>query len=129
MGEIRRELRVLVVDDDESVRLLIAEEFREAHYRVFTAANGPEAIEVLGREPVDALITDYGMPRMNGLELIRWSRARLPHLITVLVTGHDPEAVAPEGWNDRDLPILQKPFSVDHLLLLVGELHQATPTA
>lgn len=128
MAQARRELRVLVVDDDANIRLLIAEQLREACCRVFTASDGEEAVEILEREPVDLLVTDYEMPRMNGLELIRWSQARLPHLPTVLITGHEPETVAAEGWRCGTLRMLRKPFSVEHLLLLVGELCGAALT-
>jgi two-component system capsular synthesis sensor histidine kinase RcsC len=125
MGEERRDLRVLVVEDDETIRLLIAHVLTGASCRVFTATDGVEAVECLETEPVDLLITDYDMPRMNGLELVRWSRARWPHVTTVLITGHDPSAVAPEGWPSGVQHIFRKPFSVEHLLSLVGELRSA----
>jgi two-component system chemotaxis response regulator CheY len=128
MGEGRPELRVLVVDDDAGIRLLLADVLTEASCRVFTASDGAEAVEILEAEPVDLLITDYDMPRMNGLELIRWSQARLPHMTTVMITGHDAQTVRAEGWTCGALRILQKPFSEEHLLLLVGELRGAAVT-
>ena len=84
MGESWREPWVLVVDDAEQTRRLIADELREAGCRVWTASNGVEAVEILEAQRVDVLFTDCDMPRMNGLELIRWSRAHLPHVPTVL---------------------------------------------
>jgi CheY-like chemotaxis protein len=122
MGEEVRGIRVLVVDDDAGVRLFLAEVLREASCQVLTASDGAEAAGVLAGERVDLLITDYDMPRMNGLDLIRWSQARLPHVPTVLITGHDPETVMGEGWKGGALRILVKPFTEEHLLLLVGEL-------
>lgn len=122
MGEKQRELRVLAVDDDEGIRLLIADVLREASCRVLTASNGAEAMNILKAEPVDLLITDYHMPRMNGVELIRWSRERLPHVATVMMTGDPAEAVAAEAWKSGAHRILLKPFPFEHLLHLVGEL-------
>lgn len=122
MGGKQGELRVLAVDDNEGIRLLIADVLMEAGCRVFTAANGTEAMNILKDEFVDLLITDYHMPQMNGLELIRWSRTRLPQMAVVMMTGDASEAVADEGWKSGAHRILLKPFSFEHLLLLVGEL-------
>jgi CheY-like chemotaxis protein len=122
MGEERRELRVLVVDDDAVIRLFLGDVLREARCRVLTASDGAQAVKILEEEPVDLVITDYEMPRMNGLELIRWSQARLPQVPTVLISGYDPETVRAEGWACGALRVLLKPFSEEHLLLVVGEL-------
>ncbi len=125
MGEERHELRVLVVDDDEAIRLYVGDVLRGAGYRVLTASDGIQAVEILGESPVDLLITDYNMPRMSGLELIRWCQAILPRLPTVLISGHDPKTVPVKGGKLGGLRVLQKPFSEEHLLLAVGELSGA----
>lgn len=122
MGESWREPWVLVVEDAELTRCLIADELREAGCQVWTAADGVEAVEILETQRVDLLFTDCDMPRMNGLELIRWSRAHLPHVPTVLMTGHDRDAIGAEAWDCGTLRILLKPFSIQHILLLVKEL-------
>ena len=122
MGENWRGPWVLVVDDAEQTRCLIADELREAGCRVSTASDGVEAVEILETERVDLLFTDCDMPRMNGLELIRWSRAHLPHVPAVLMTGHERDAVGAEAWHCGALRILLKPFSIEHLLMLVREL-------
>jgi len=125
----QRELRVLAVDDDSGVRLLIADVLREASYRVLTASDGAEAMDILEAEPVDVLITDYHMPRMNGLELIRWSQERLPRLGTIMMTGDPREALATEAYKFGTHRILLKPFPFEHLLLLVEELGRAALAA
>jgi len=125
MGEERHGLRVLVVDDDEAIRLCIGEVLGGAGCRVVTASDGIEAVEILGASPVDLLITDYNMPRMSGLELIRWCQAILPALPTVLISGHDLETVPVKGGRRATLRLLQKPFSEEHLLRVVGELSGA----
>ncbi len=129
MEEGRPALRVLAVDDNDAIRGLMADVLSEASCRVFTASDGAEAVEILQAEPMDLLLTDYDMPRMNGLELIRWSRAHLPHVATVMITGAEREAVAPEAWKSGAHRILLKPFSVEHLLLVVGDVLGATASA
>ncbi len=122
MDRGQRELRVLAVDDDHGIRLLIADELTEAGCQVFTASDGQEAVSILEAEPVDLLITDNNMPRMNGLELIRWIRAHLPHVATIMMTGDPSQMTTTEAWASGVHRILLKPFSLEHLLLLVGEL-------
>lgn len=125
MEERQRQLRVLAVDDDEAIRLLVADVLREAGCLVFTACDGEEAVEILETEPIDLLITDYRMPRMNGLELIRWSRERFPYMARTMMTGDPRETVTTDAWTSGADRILLKPFSFDHLLLLVGDLRGA----
>lgn len=122
MEESWREPWVLLVDDAKQTLCLVAEELREAGCRVWTASDGVEAVEILETERVDIFFTDCDMPRMNGLELIRWSQAHLPHIPAVLMTGHERDAIGDEVWHCGALRILLKPFSIEHLLLLVKEL-------
>ena len=125
MGEEGPGLRVLVADDDAAIRSYLDEVLSEAGCRVLTASDGIEAVEILETVPVDLLITDNNMPRMSGLELIRWCQAILPRLPTVLISGHDPETLTGESRSRGALRFLQKPFSEEHLLLVVGELSGA----
>jgi CheY-like chemotaxis protein len=122
MGEERHGVRVLVVDDDEAIRFYLGEVLRGAGCRVLTASDGLEAVEILGASPVDLLITDYNMPRMSGLELMRWCQAVLPRVPIVLISGQDPESLPVKGEKRGALRVLQKPLSDEHLLLVVGEL-------
>jgi len=122
MGEARRELRVLVADDDEAIRLTLGDVLKRAGCRVHTASDGIEAVRILEAVPVDLLITDYDMPRMSGLELIRWCQAILPDLPTLLISGHDLQAVKGGRAKHGVHRVLQKPFTGEQLLCLVGEL-------
>src|SRR6476646_537479 len=63
--------RILVVDDEQSMRELLAIVLRREGYDVLLAENGRTAIEILGREPVDILISDIKMPDMSGVEVLR----------------------------------------------------------
>ena len=129
MGLGRPEFHVLVVDDDDNIRLLIADVLTEAGCRVFRASSGVEAVHVLEAERVDLLITDYDMPGMNGLEVVWWCRMHLPQVATVLMTGHGPETVAQDGRDFDGLRIILKPFSVERLLIVAKELRGAALTS
>ena len=79
---------VLVVDDDDFVRLSL-QHLLEAHgYRVFSAVGGKEALELLEREAIDLVLTDLRMPGMDGLELLARVKGRWPHIAVILLTGY-----------------------------------------
>jgi CheY-like chemotaxis protein len=126
-GQEHRVIRVLAVDDDPRIRLLIADVLDGPRCQVLTAANGAEAVQILLREPVDLLITDYDMPLMDGLELIRWSKARLPHVTAVIITGRNPEGLAAAGRGCGAARILSKPFGIEQLLALVNHVRAGNP--
>jgi DNA-binding response OmpR family regulator len=119
------EICVLVVDDDEGVRYCLSVVLTETRYRVLTAADGVEAASILKSEPVDLLITDYVMPRMNGLDLIRWTRACLPHVGVIMITANDDPAVAAAARSCGALRVLLKPFPMEEILPLAEEIRQA----
>jgi DNA-binding response OmpR family regulator len=61
---------ILVVDDDESIRILLTEELKEEGYRVITAGNARDALKLVEQEPLDLVILDISMPGMDGLEAL-----------------------------------------------------------
>jgi DNA-binding response OmpR family regulator len=115
----------LVVDDDEGVRSWLSVVLTEVRCRVLTAADGVEAMSILKTEAVDLLITDYVMPRMNGLDLIRWTRARLPHVGSILITGNTDPAIVAAARGCGALRVLLKPFPMEELLRLPEEIRDA----
>lgn len=105
--------RVLVVDDDEHVRLLVTQALTKMGYGVLQAADGAEALEIIERdERFDLLITDVVMPSMGGLELVRRVRGRHP-VPAVYMTGY-VDLVLDESPALRPL-VLTKPFTLVEL--------------
>ena len=102
-----RPLRILAVDDDPIVLLNTAATLSDMGHQVLQADSGPAALDVLAREPIDLLLTDYTMPRMTGAELIDKAREVRPDLKAILASGF---ASIPEG-KVLDVPRLAKPFS------------------
>jgi len=64
-------IRILIIEDDASVRTLLVHVLEEAGYHVYEAANGREGLHRFDREPVDLVLTDLEMPEINGLDVIR----------------------------------------------------------
>ena len=117
-----REAAILLVEDDVSVRRLLAILLESAGYRVTAAANGGEALRLVeaSQRRFDLLLTDYVMPGQSGLELCNRLRVRWPDLRVVLMTGH---AEIP-GKGDTELPLgaelIGKPFTREQLQRVVA---------
>jgi signal transduction histidine kinase len=104
-------LRILLVDDEDLVRLGTAEMLRDMGHEVRCAAGGAEALALLASAvPADAVVTDFKMPQMDGAELASRIRQTRPDLPVLLITGYP-------GVNQQacDLPRLAKPFGMQEL--------------
>jgi len=109
---------VLLVDDEELVRLATADMLGELGFQVVEAASGPDALAILGRAPgIDFLVTDHLMPGMTGIELIAAARATRPGLPVLIVSGYSDSGGIASG-----LPRLQKPFRQHDLAVMVGQI-------
>jgi len=109
---------VLVVDDEEAITYIFRRYLESAGYRVSTAQDGVEALAVFDREPVDALVTDARMPRMNGQELISRVRPLHPDLPIAVVSAYPMEI----GTSGQHLRVLSKPIEGTTLVTAVGEM-------
>jgi CheY-like chemotaxis protein len=118
-------LRVLLVEDDDDNRELMAEVLVAAGCQVFSAASGQEGLDTLAGNPVDVVVTDVGMPGMGGLELARAAKAIAPSVPVVIVTGWaEREDIARARGKDVDA-VLIKPVDPDALTAAVVEVVQA----
>ena len=109
---------VLVVDDDDLARESLAAILGESH-RVSTASCGKQAIAILEKSAINVICTDFQMPEMNGIELLRMAAKLAPRTIGVLVTGF-PEIVSERDARDQYLLVV-KPFAPERLLSVVTQ--------
>lgn len=79
--------RLLVVDDEADIREMLQEHFEGLGYEVFTAGDGVLALECLGQERIDIVISDIMMPRMDGAELLEHIRQEYPMIHVIMITG------------------------------------------
>jgi two-component system cell cycle sensor histidine kinase/response regulator CckA len=116
-------LRVLVVDDDEPMRLFVGRVLQDAGHDVAMAASGDDAIAVLtSLTNLDLLITDEVMPRMPGHELARLVRAREPNIRVLYLTGFSDQLFKEKRALWADEAFLDKPCSPKALLEAVSLL-------
>jgi excisionase family DNA binding protein len=107
--------RILVVDDEASIRDLLSTALELADYDVDTAPDGHAALGRLRSGRYDLLITDLKMPGMDGLTLIREARQLTPALPVVIITAYSTEASAIEAINLGVIGYLTKPFRITSL--------------
>lgn len=113
---------VLIVDDEEMLRELMAELLRGLGYRVLEARDGADALERVGRHEgrIDLLVTDLDMPRVNGDALARRLRAARPSLKVLFLSGNPEEGT--HGGAGNGVAFLGKPFPMSELAAQVRAL-------
>ncbi|MEA2839577.1 MAG: hypothetical protein QOF41_907 [Methylobacteriaceae bacterium] len=117
---------VLVVEDEEIVRALIVEVLQDLGYNVLEAADGPSGLNILqSPEPIALLITDVGLPGMNGRQLADAGRERRPGLKIMFITGYAESAMLVSGKLEPGMAVVTKPFAVNALEDHVRKMMQA----
>ena len=107
--------RILIVDDDPLVHGSLAESFQAQSYSVATASDGLQALQVLERGPVDVVVTDLKMPKLDGLELLARIRDRYPQLPVIILTGFGDVPAAVEAMRRGASDFLTKPIQPEEL--------------
>ena len=112
--------RVLVVDDEETIRELLSRTLSIAEYEVDMVPDGQTAVDRLRIYPYDLLITDLRMPGVDGLTVIREARRFKSDISVIIVTGYSTEASAIEAINLGVQGYLTKPFRVPRILAVAA---------
>ena len=112
--------RILVVDDERSIRESLCKVLQAESYELVCAENGQEAIEKFGQEKIDLLLLDLGLPVKDGWDTLKWLVEVNPLLPVVIITGR---------WQQRELAekagadaLMDKPLNVPCLLQTIREL-------
>lgn len=115
---------VLVIDDEELVRMLVVDVLEDAGYRTLEAGDGPEGLKILRSDVrIDLLITDVGLPNgMNGRQVADAARELRPELKVMFVTGYAETAVLGNGHLEPGMQVITKPFDIGTLTKRVQEL-------
>ena len=108
--------RILVVDDEASIRDLLSKTLALADYDVDTSPDGRSALERLRLYPYDLLIVDLKMPGMDGLAVVREAKRLKADLPVIIITGYSTESAAIEALNLGVTSYLTKPFKVSQVL-------------
>ncbi|MCM3881193.1 MAG: response regulator [Vicinamibacterales bacterium] len=112
--------RILVVDDESSIRDLLTKTLALEDYDVDTAPDGRSALERLHLYPYDLLIADLNMPGIDGLSVIREAKRLKTALPVIIITGHSTETAAIEAVNLGVAGYLTKPFRIQQVLTVAS---------
>jgi len=115
--------RVLIVDDEDSMRMLVARAIAIDGHETVTAEDGAEALEILGSEQgaFDLLLTDIQMPVMDGIALALAAARDFPELTILLMTGFAEQRERASGLNAIAHDVITKPFSVADIRTAVAD--------
>ena len=116
---------ILITEDDDEVRGLLEREL-SLHFKIWTAANGKEALRVLEEEEISLVVSDVMMPEMNGFELCRTIKSQLPfsHIPVILLTALTDERQRIFGITGGADDYIQKPFHTDYVKIKIIHLLQ-----
>ncbi|WP_184719149.1 PAS domain-containing protein [Caulobacter sp.] len=114
---------VLVVEDDPAVRLLVVQVLEELGYNAIETESGRDATPVLqsGRA-IDLMVSDVGLPGLNGRQLAEIAREGCPELPILFMTGYAEQAADQAAFLDDGMEIITKPFAIDQLARRIGEI-------
>lgn len=121
--------RILLVDDNANGLAARKSVLQELGHRITTASCGATALEQLGAQKFDLVVTDYKMPRMDGLELIRRLRKQAPELPIILISGYTDALGLNEDSTGADAVLQKSANEVSHLVRAVNRLLRRKPMA
>ncbi len=111
--------KVLIVDDEEEYRETMAERLEVRGYMVEKAENGIDALEKIEHANYDAIVLDFMMPGMDGLETLKRIRAQRPDLQVILLTGHATVKSGVEAIKMGAMDFLEKPAEIEKLTEMI----------
>ena len=114
---------VLVIEDEESVRGLVVEVLNDLGYRSLEAGDGPSGLKILqSGERIDLLVSDIGLPGMNGRQVAEAAREQRPDLKVLFITGYAENAAMANGFLAPGMEMVTKPFAVDALAARIRDM-------
>ncbi|MCC6748603.1 MAG: sigma-54-dependent Fis family transcriptional regulator [Deltaproteobacteria bacterium] len=116
--------RVLVVDDEENIRHMLALALRPEGFEVTAAASGPEALAALATAPFDVVLSDVRMPGMGGLELLAEIQARHPGTVVIIMSAYGTVDTAIEAMKRGAYDYISKPFKPVEVVLLLRKAEE-----
>ena len=113
---------ILIVDDEDDLRLLLHESLEGHGYHISSASDGEEAIELLKRERFDLTLLDIQMPKVNGLQVLKYIREHSPHTRAVMLTGYADLSHAMEAKEHGAVEFIGKPYKLNDILSTISRV-------
>lgn len=116
--------KILIVDDDAMMRTLLVKRFklRKKDFQIMTAADGYTALEVLKLKSIDLVVTDYQMPKMDGMEVFVEMRKLYPRLPVIMMSGYNDDKLSKSFLQAGGAAFIKKPFCTDELIVKMKDV-------
>ncbi|WP_223069360.1 response regulator [Paenibacillus caui] len=114
------EKKVLIVDDQNGIRILLMEVFSSEGYKTYQAANGKLALEIVRNDSPDLVLLDMKIPGMDGLEILRHIKAVNPDIKVIMMTAYGELDMIKQATELGALMHFTKPFDIDEMRLAVN---------
>lgn len=111
--------KILVVDDEQSLREVLSIMLKRTGYAVTSVADGEEAIELLNKDIFDLVITDLRMPKIDGMEVLKAAKSASPETVVLIITGFASADSGVEAMKQGAYDYLTKPFQVDEVQMII----------
>ena len=115
--------RVLLVDDEEEYLEIMSERMRARDIDVTTSTSAREALDMIATESFDAVIMDFMMPEMNGIEALKVIKEKNPEMQIILLTGHATVEKTVEAMKAGAMDLIEKPADLDALSEKIKNAH------
>src|SRR5687768_7312596 len=111
--------KILILDDERSIRTTLREIFEYEKFEVLEATDGQEGIKVIAEEDLDIVLCDIKMPKMDGLEVLAHAQEIKPDLPFVMISGHGTIDTAVEATKKGAFDFISKPPDLNRLLITI----------
>ena len=115
-------MNILIIDDEKIIRVPLADELREAGYKVQEFGNSRQALGAIQSKHVDVVIAEYKMPSMDGLELMSKIKSVKPEISVILITEYGSEDTVIQAIKGGAYDYIQKPFEMDEIVSLIKHI-------
>lgn len=113
---------ILLVEDEDTIREFITSLLEEFHFKILSARNGEEGLELAVENEFDLLLTDVRMPRMSGVQLAEKLKSDKTDLRVIFMSGHSDDELTKKALQKSDTYFLQKPFSYEQLIEKISQV-------
>lgn len=122
--------KVLIVDDQNGIRVLLMEVFNSEGYITYQAPNGKVALEIVREETPDIVLLDMKIPGMDGLEILKQIKQMKPQMNVIMMTAYGELDMIKEATDLGALMHFTKPFDIDEMRIAVNKtLHESAATS
>jgi DNA-binding NtrC family response regulator len=115
-------IKLLIVDDEESIRFALSELFNGQDFTIKTSSSGEEALNIIENEAIDIVIADYQLKGINGIELLKKIKVRYNHIQVLLITAFGSEDIAVTAIKNGAFDYISKPFKNEELINRVNHI-------